>query len=63
MDIFELGDLLGMFISGYEKRHELELSEEKKREIEDKLIAEMDRDQSGTIDVLELKVYLTRKYD
>lgn len=31
--------------------------------MEEQLFFEMDGDQSGTIDLLELKVFLTRKYD
>lgn len=31
--------------------------------MQDKILAEMDCDKSGTIDQLELKVFFTRKYD
>ena len=63
LDIFELSALLNHFTDAYEARHETKLTEEQKKEIVDKLIGEMDRDGSGTIDQLELKVFLTRKYD
>jgi len=63
LDIFELSGIMDHFIMKYETRHELTLSEEEKNVIVDKIIEEMDRDSSGTIDLLELKVFLTRKYD
>lgn len=51
------------FVTKYEERHEITLGNEESQALKDKIFDEMDGDQSGTIDQLELKVFLTRKYD
>lgn len=63
LDIFELSELLSHFISRYEECHNVKLNAEDKKAMEERLFDEMDADKSGTIDLLELKVFLTRKYD
>lgn len=63
LDIQELQGLMQFFVNKYEERHSLKLSEDEASNLKDKIFKEMDRDQSGTIDMLELKVFLTRKYD
>jgi len=47
----------------YEKKKNLNLSEEEKQNLKEKIVDEMDQDKSGAIDLLELKVFITRKYD
>ena len=63
LDIFELSELLSHFIQRYEECHAVKLNSEDKKAMEERLFDEMDADKSGTIDLLELKVFLTRKYD
>jgi|LauGreDrversion4_2_1035121.scaffolds.fasta_scaffold276571_3 hypothetical protein len=63
VQIQDLGTLISDFITEYDRRHELRLSGEEKSELHNKIEDEMDFDSCGTIDQLQLKVFLTRKYD
>lgn len=63
LDIFALGSLLAHFFTKYEECHNLKMSSEERKELEEKIQSEMDFDGYGTIDQLELKVFLTRKYN
>lgn len=63
LDIHGLRGILAKFIASYESQHGLTLSAQEKQDTQDKVLAEMDYDKSGTIDQLELKVFFTRKYD
>ncbi len=63
LDIAELTPLLTYFISIYEEKNGVQLTNEQSKQMRKQIVAELDYDQSGTIDELELRVFLTRKYD
>lgn len=63
LDLQETLPLLDHFIQRYEECQNVKIEGTERREMEERLFAEMDGDQSGTIDFHELKVFLTRKYD
>lgn len=63
LDIQELAPLISYFISCYEENHGLTFSKEQTEQMRKQIVAELDCDQSGAVDELELRVYLTRKYE
>lgn len=63
LEVAELMPLINNFIAIYEEKNGVQLTKEQSSLMRKQLVAEIDYDQSGTIDELELRVYLTRKYD
>lgn len=55
--------MLETLVSEYARQHEGELDETARAELKQKLFEELDYDKTGSVDLLEFRVFMTRKFE